>query len=204
MKTKSTRFGFAYSDLPKVKTKYIHAPKSYLDPYYNVKERCIWDSVFIAGRPGQWRTQDRSKNVKFMYDTPLYKTGVVGYWVYDGLKFNYAQNFQRNGGILAAMSLWNDSYTHIYTDSDPALNAGIILGRTFLSLRSGALLLLDKRISKVSKLGLSEFEVSNPEEVSNWLIKLRAMSSDQRNVLREQELSTYPEWKSFEWSSILS
>lgn len=77
-------------------------------------------------------------------------------------------------------------------------------GRTFLSLDSGATLLLDKSISGISKLGLSEYEVSSADEVKSHVDKLHSMSPERRDEVRKAQLATFPDWTDTSWVEVFA
>lgn len=202
---RSSRFGYSYNEIPNLKWRYVHLPKSKLDPYYPVNPTPKYDSLFIGSRQTNAASDpeyDRQPSVKKFYDTPLYKGVVLGHG-YD--KFQYAQPLETpTSSILVALSFWNNSYTHTFTESKAANTVGSMTGRTFLSLDSGATLLLDKSISGISKLGLSEYEVSSADEVKSHVDKLHSMSPERRDEVRKAQLATFPDWTDTSWVEVFA
>lgn len=216
---KKVRTGFSkytacYGEVPKLHYRYLHMPQSVLDPIYPVNESPKYDSLYIGSRYSHSVVRpdyDRLANLKKFYDTPLYHGALVGYFDHGAGgrpntngHFAHASNFQVDGWIPTAVSTWNDSLTHIFTESELPLKVGAITGRTFLSLRGGSILLLDHSISNVYKLNLKEFEVSSAEEASSKISYYRSCSPAVRNSIRQEQLATFPYWTDLDWSSILN
>lgn len=214
---RSSRFAFCYADLPQIQFKYIHLPKSDLDPYYPINPKPKWDALYIGSRftnSVSGSEYDRLPPVKRFYETPKFRAAVLGHMgdsaathshsKIEVSPFQYAQKLHTdNSSIPVAMSMWHNSLTHIFTESDAARKIGSMTGRTFLSLDSGSLLLVDKSISGVGKLGLAEYEVSDSEEASNKISEFKQLSPEQRDQRRVEQLATFPDWKEIQWDTVL-
>jgi len=207
------RYKLTYGDVKQFKYKYVHLPISTLDDFIpTVKPKPDWDSLYIGSGHSHaiaYSLYKRFENVKKFYDTPLYKTGVLGKfggWEGDGDEsFKYATNWNDGGSnIPIAVQNWNNSYTHIFTDSPACLETGSITGRTFLSLQGGSILLLDKNISNVHKLNLGAYEVADAKEASEWIKVIKDWSPQKRDEIRRQQLSTFPVWENIPWEEILT
>lgn len=119
-------------------------------------------------------------------------------------KFKYAANPHSPSNIATATNHWNDSLTHIFTESHVSSQSGSVTGRTFLSLNGGSILLLDKNISGIEKFGLPEYLVSDAEDVASRIAEIKTWSIAKREQVREEQLAAFPDWKDVNWQEMLS
>jgi len=198
-----------YKDFPQLKYLYIHLPKSFLDTKCVVNEKPMWDSLYIGSRythNTRYKDYDRLDNIKRFYDTPLYKSAIHGY--FDGSKLNniftHATNLHSRSNIVTATQHWNNSYTHIFTESSTPSKSGSVTGRTFLSLNGGSILLLDKNISGIEKFGLPDYLVSDAEDASSRIAEIKTWSPAKREQIRQEQLSVFPDWIDINWNIVFS
>jgi len=196
---------------------YLHLPQSKLDPYKNINPQPKYDAMWIGSRYSnatRYDVYDRIPNILKFYDTPNYRGCVIGNMesyelkrhnrLGDEVKFRYAETSVSKSNTDVAISLWNNSYTSIFTESKMALKLGAVTGRLFLALRGGSILLVDRSLSNVEKLGLNDYLVADAEEAKQKIDEIKQKTPSQRDEIRKQQLSTFPDWCDVDWGAFLS
>jgi len=207
-----------YYDKKMVEFGFIPPAYSDIEPFFPIKQNPTYDSLFIGGiNHGSGshggKQNSRYEIVKKYYGSGLYKTGVIGNWSEkikskDGTKsvkeivIPNTQMLGVKGKHGDAYGFWNDSLTCINCSSEKNNTIGIVPSRFTMAIRGGSIMLTDKSFSGIEKYIERKFIVSNAEECKNIITEIKSMSIEEREKLRQEQLSKFPTWKSLNWNEI--
>jgi hypothetical protein len=185
---------------------YIPPAYSDVEPFFLMKQNPSYDALWIGGqntsnRNGASKKDSRYELVKKYYGSGLYNTAVIGDWETSIPNIKMLGVQGKHGD---AYKYWNDSLVCINCASEKNGNMGIIPSRFTMALRGGAIMLTDKNFSGIERYIERKFIVSNAEECKNIITEIKNMSLEEREKLRQIQLSKFPKWEELNWKDIFS
>ena len=187
--------------------KFIPLCYSKIDPFYKIRPNPEWDCLFIGS---QWdsasksRGQARPDEISQFYDTPKYKTAVIGKWDEKTVEqFKFLKYLGQLGKHGDAYRYWNNSWSCVWTTSKKIRNLGLIPTRPIMVILSGSLLLADSSIFNINTLIPNTYLVSNSDEVLQHIATAKATSIEEREEERQKQLSYFKTWDELDWTKII-
>lgn len=187
-----------YPKIKNVRFRFMPICYSDIDPRFKIKESPRYDSMFIGSA---WDSASKStgfirfNEIKKFYDTNLFKSALIGKWEKEYLsKFRYLTYLGHVGTHSDAYTYWNDSLTCVWTTSPEVKRFGLLPTRPIMCIRAGCLLVADKEINDINKYVDEKYIVSDAKDVSKLITEHKKLSLEEREIIREKQLSKFPKW----------
>jgi len=185
--------------------KFTMLPYSDIEPWYTVKANPKWDSLFIGS---QWDSRstkqgfNREKQIQNLYDKSQLNTAIIGKWnEKDISKFNHTKYLGMLGYHGDAYKYWNDSYTCLYTTSPTIGKAGLLPTRLTMPCRSGSVVLYEDTLD-CAKLFPKDWHI-NSSNVVDKVSSIKSLSPEERDKLRQLQLSKFPKWDEIKMEDLI-
>lgn len=193
-------------------------PPAYSDvePLFVMKQNPTYDALWIGGQNTSNRNKCGKKDsrlelVKKYYGSGLYKTAIIGNWSEEQKDKSVKQIVIPNSEMLGvrgkhgdAYRYWNDSFVCINCASEKNGNMGIIPSRFTMAIRGGSIMLTDNKFNGIEKFIDKKYIVSSAEQCKTLIDELKLLSVEEREKVRQTQLSKFPKWEELNWKEIFS
>jgi hypothetical protein len=166
-------------------------------PLLPVKEKPQYPLLYV----GMERDGNRTKKLIKFYSNHDFKSTVIGRWKKrEGKNIDY---LGQQGKFWETYNFLNDSYASVQIADKAFEKLGMPTARIFQTVFSGAVLLMDAEIRCMDKYVDRDYRVFESHDVAIKVKEVMNMSLQEREEVREKQLSKFKTWDSVNWDEVL-
>ena len=189
------------------KFKYLPPGYSEIEPSFPINPNPQWDAIYIgtkqtagtgsSGTGGKYCKLDR---IKHFYDHKLFQSVIFGNW--DKKDFEHARYLGQNKSMGSSYELRNNAWISVFTSSKGFSHVGTVSFRVIQLAQSGVLCVGDREMTNVEGSVSDELLVDSPEDVNEFLKWIKGYNVDDREIVRQEQLSKFDPWMNRDWKKI--